>query len=90
MSAINEGMPLSVTNGQIDPFLAKQKRGLFLIFGTGTLTLSYSLDGEHWDDDTKTYDIANGAINIEADFVRYAYYKVTTTGAITSALIKYD
>jgi len=91
MTPVYEGLPLAIESGNIKAFRPKEQFGLMLIEGTGTLTLSYSLDGEHWDDDEKTFTIpAAGHINIEVSFVRYAYYKVTTTGSITGARIKYD
>lgn len=91
MSAIHEGMPLTIESGNVKPFLPKEKYCLMLIEGTGTLTLSYSLDGEKWDEDKKKYTIPEaGHINIETYFVRYAYYKVETTGTLTKARIKYD
>ena len=86
-----EGQILQLDNGNVAPFLAKRDFGLILFEGTGTLTLSYSLDGEHWDDDDKTFTIPqDGFINIEVEFVNYVWYKVTTTGTLTQARIKYN
>lgn len=91
MAPVYEGLPLAIESGNIKAFRPREKFGLMLIEGTGTLTLSYSLDGEHWDEEDKKFDIPDsGHINIETYFVRYAYYKVATTGSITSARIKYD
>lgn len=85
-----EGHELELDNGNVKPFLAKRNFGLLLIEGTGTLTLSYSLDGEKWDDDTKTIAIPqSGYVNVETEFVSLAYYKITTTGTITKCCIKY-
>lgn len=86
-----EGQLLELESGNVKPFLAKGKSGLLLLEGTGTLTLSYSLDGSNWDDDDKTYTIPqSGYVNIETYFVPFCWYKVTTTGALTQARIKYS
>lgn len=86
-----EGQVLKLDNGNVAPFLAQRDFGLMLFEGTGTLTLSYSLDGEHWDEDDKTFTIpASGYINIEVEFVSYAWYKVESSGTITQARLKYN
>lgn len=86
-----EGQELTIENGNVAAFLAREDNGLLLIEGSGTLTLSYSLDGEKWDNDSETHQIPeNGHINIETTFIPGCYYKITQSGGIiTRCRIKY-
>lgn len=85
------GEALEIVGGNVAPFKAREKSALIMVQGTGTLTLLYSLDGEHWTEDSETFNIpSSGAINIELYMMAGSYYKVTTSGSITTARIRYE
>ncbi len=82
---------LELEDGNVKPFQAKANFAHFLFFGDGTLTLHYSADDSHYDEELKQFTIPpSGSINIEADLSKYSYYKITTTGSLTGAYIKYE
>lgn len=87
----HNGEALTVENGQVAPFLPRKKSALVFVQGTGTLTLHYSLDGEHWSQDDTTFDITDaGSINIETYFMVQSFYKITSTGSIIASRIRYE
>ena len=82
---------LEVEGGNVKPFQAKGNFAHFLFVGSGTLSLHYSADDSHYDEEQKQFTIPpSGSINIEADLSKYSYYKITSTGTITEAYIKYE